>query len=80
MISDLTLEEVSEAGQRLFAKLKLKWFFYGNILPEESLKIAQRYEDNFRIKFDAKPILTSKLSPIRRYTLIPDGNYNANDF
>jgi len=80
MISDITLEEVSEAGQRLFSKLKLQWFFHGNILPEESLKIAQRYEDKFRNKFDAKPILTSKLSPPRRYILIPDGNYNANDF
>jgi len=49
--------------------VQLTWFFYGNLLPEESLKIAQTFELNVKRIFGAKSISTSQVELALQYEL-----------
>jgi len=72
----VTAEKVTEVEKK-FSQVKLTWFFYGNLLPEESLKIAQTFELNIKRIFGAKPISPSQVELINGVVMIPEGKDNV---
>jgi len=71
-ISAVTEEKVTRLGKKLFSKLRMQWLFYGNLLPNETLKIVESYETSLTNKFSTKPFLSTLADPTRTVN-IPEG-------
>jgi len=71
----VTAGKVTEVWKKLFSQVKLTWFFYGNLQPEEILSIALNFELILKRIFGTKPVSSSQ-TELTGVVMIAEGKDN----